>query len=832
MWTVRRSVQRVFRSIGKASVKATGNEFFQNLVLRRHRTDDRDITFNERDELDIRFKQDFLVQPELLDESDPDPDDEGADDEEWVDPKMVKVPILFEEQRQEMYALHVSNPERWTLEAISQKFGSSLDRTRAVILLMQLRYDLMKEKGFAVTVHPPKKPIDDLQSFNIQVLNDYYLYKCQEPYFSDYIEKSSPERSLKLKYLREAMRRQEADALKDDDSNREDSEFDDEEYDDDEDEDDEEEGSENSKSLSEGAESVDGESHSLQEHSVAGDSELQEVSEDIQSEEEIDLDYQGEEEEEEEESTEYSELSSSALKGRTIPGQRELTPEDKEAFHKWRKSIEDVFEKEDGKLEEEVVFEENDDEDSDSSDSEYAGSEESSDRSLEEEEDNVKELIYDTDDDKNLLYKAYENHSEGGNEEGENEDDEDNESGSFNYEELLKEHSTLSQLNRLRLMELNDKQAYEDSQKLVHAVKEKLKDRMKKPLTRDIFGNSGDDFYQAYVDAIRQSKPRIEVKIPELWLELYQCYIKTSTKTPKDTLDEYNKRYILSKEVETKIEKDESGEERIIEIPTNIKYDESKLLNLSDDEIQSIISNLNDHFRRLKNVNTREKDREETYNDLVQNWGAKPGFSETPNHIPATKKNRRRRRLVSSYFPRLLHDQDARKEYNYLIQRITKETKASINYDHELYHDRYQREIEHERQWKDDEYKENYEKDQSTIPLVKPSKWKFAYRNLNENRKQNSLNLVGVPQKAVIITRTGKVRKPTPLEEIELSWNPHPEYTSKLFAEKFSYLRAKVVTPYKDHDKEDYLTKKILHDKTAEREKIREQRAAAKQAQK
>ncbi len=768
MWTVRRSVQRVFRSIGKASVKATGNEFFQNLVLRRHRTDDRDITFNERDELDIRFKQEYLVQPELLDETDPDPDDEGADDEEWVDPKMVKVPILFEEQRQEMYALHVSNPERWTLEAISQKFGSSLDRTRAVILLMQLRYDLMKEKGFTVTVHPPKKSIDDLQSFNIQVLNDYYLYKCQEPYFSDYIEKSSPERSLKLKYLREAMRRQESEALKIDDSDGEDydSEFDAEEYDD---EGDEEEGSENSNSLSKGGEeSVDGESHSLQEHSVEGDSEMQEGSEYPEFEEEFDLDYQGEEDEEEEEeeedSSEFSDVSASDLK-EALPGQRELNPEEKEAFQKWKKSIEDVFEKEDAKLEEEIVFEENDDEDSDSNDSEeYEGSEEASnDRALKEEEDNLKELIYDTEDDKYLLYDSLENDSseqsqearEGGEEE-EDEDEDEDENGSLDYKALIKERSDISQLNRLRLMELNDKQAYEDSQKLVHAVKEKLKDRMKKPLTRDIFGNSGDDFYEAYVDAIRQSKPRIEVKIPELWLELYQCYIKSSNKTPKGTLEEYNSRYIISKEVETKIEKDEFGEDRIIEIPKNIQYDESKLLNLSDDEVHSIINNLNDHFRRLKNVNTREKDREETYNDLVQNWGAKPGFSETPNHIPSTKKNRRRRRLVSSYFPRLLHDQDARKEYNYLIQRIKKETKASINYDHELFHDRYQREIEHERQWKDDEYKENYEKQQSTIPLVKPSKWKFAYRNLNENRKQNSLNLVGVPQKAVIITRTGK----------------------------------------------------------------------------
>ncbi len=69
-----------------------------------------------------------------------------------VDPRLVKVPYLRDTVKQEMYAKHMIDPEKWNLSALSQHFHTSSDRTKAVIVLMHKRYELIRSKGFTVKI--------------------------------------------------------------------------------------------------------------------------------------------------------------------------------------------------------------------------------------------------------------------------------------------------------------------------------------------------------------------------------------------------------------------------------------------------------------------------------------------------------------------------------------------------------------------------------------------------------------------------------------------------------------------------------------------------------
>ena len=69
-----------------------------------------------------------------------------------VDPRAVKVPYLRDNVRQEMYARHILQPEEWSVSALSQRYRTSIDRTKAVIVLMHKRYEMMRSKGFNVKI--------------------------------------------------------------------------------------------------------------------------------------------------------------------------------------------------------------------------------------------------------------------------------------------------------------------------------------------------------------------------------------------------------------------------------------------------------------------------------------------------------------------------------------------------------------------------------------------------------------------------------------------------------------------------------------------------------
>lgn len=71
---------------------------------------------------------------------------------EYGDPRKLNVPYLDDSVRQEMYAKYISNPETWTITALSQHYKSSIRRTTAVVMLMHNRYKMMKDKGFLVEI--------------------------------------------------------------------------------------------------------------------------------------------------------------------------------------------------------------------------------------------------------------------------------------------------------------------------------------------------------------------------------------------------------------------------------------------------------------------------------------------------------------------------------------------------------------------------------------------------------------------------------------------------------------------------------------------------------
>jgi hypothetical protein len=65
-----------------------------------------------------------------------------------VHASQIKVPFLSEKLKQEMYSKHKQDGEEWNVTALSKKYGTSIERTKAVLYLLKRREEFMKEKGF------------------------------------------------------------------------------------------------------------------------------------------------------------------------------------------------------------------------------------------------------------------------------------------------------------------------------------------------------------------------------------------------------------------------------------------------------------------------------------------------------------------------------------------------------------------------------------------------------------------------------------------------------------------------------------------------------------
>ena len=64
-----------------------------------------------------------------------------------LDPELVKVPIFTDVTRQEMFKSFKEDPLKWTIPALSQKYNCTLERTTAIVYLMQRREDMMRENN-------------------------------------------------------------------------------------------------------------------------------------------------------------------------------------------------------------------------------------------------------------------------------------------------------------------------------------------------------------------------------------------------------------------------------------------------------------------------------------------------------------------------------------------------------------------------------------------------------------------------------------------------------------------------------------------------------------
>ncbi len=64
-----------------------------------------------------------------------------------VAPSEIKVPFFSEKLKQELYAKYKQDPEQWSVMALSKAYGTSIERTKAVLFLLEKREQFKKERG-------------------------------------------------------------------------------------------------------------------------------------------------------------------------------------------------------------------------------------------------------------------------------------------------------------------------------------------------------------------------------------------------------------------------------------------------------------------------------------------------------------------------------------------------------------------------------------------------------------------------------------------------------------------------------------------------------------
>lgn len=68
-------------------------------------------------------------------------------DEHIIDLPEVQVPYLRDQTRVEMYKKHKEDPQEWSVDKLSLHYGTSLDRTKAVLFLMSKREETQRKLG-------------------------------------------------------------------------------------------------------------------------------------------------------------------------------------------------------------------------------------------------------------------------------------------------------------------------------------------------------------------------------------------------------------------------------------------------------------------------------------------------------------------------------------------------------------------------------------------------------------------------------------------------------------------------------------------------------------
>jgi len=84
-----------------------------------------------------------------------------------VDPKTVKIPLLLEETKIEMYKKYKHDPINWSIQNLSNHYGTSIERTRAVLFLMQKRdEEIAKITKLPIGTEIPKEWLELYQFYD------------------------------------------------------------------------------------------------------------------------------------------------------------------------------------------------------------------------------------------------------------------------------------------------------------------------------------------------------------------------------------------------------------------------------------------------------------------------------------------------------------------------------------------------------------------------------------------------------------------------------------------------------------------------------------------
>ena len=105
-------------------------------------------------------------------------------DEPDVDPSRIKIPVLTDLVRQEIFQKFKEDPEKWTIPEIASHYGCTHERAKAVIFLLQKREDLMRENNVtdipAVWTAILDKHLADPVTVTAEVLAEEYELPVEE----------------------------------------------------------------------------------------------------------------------------------------------------------------------------------------------------------------------------------------------------------------------------------------------------------------------------------------------------------------------------------------------------------------------------------------------------------------------------------------------------------------------------------------------------------------------------------------------------------------------------------------------------------------------------
>lgn len=269
------------------------------------------------------------------------------------------------------------------------------------------------------------------------------------------------------------------------------------------------------------------------------------------------------------------------------------------------------------------------------------------------------------------------------------------------------------------------------------------------------------------VTIVNGNKPHVEVTIPDSWNGLYKAYEESEKKDVEAVLKSYNETCT-----------------------------DEKRANMSNEEAATVIENLKDHYRRVNNAVTHQ----ERMDNILKRFakaGVNVSFRETDSrtHHPGGKPS-----LRDIYHPQLFNDEDFERGKKNLLKRIEVETRGQVEHNLQFYHDKFASPAATGTSMK-------------TAPDAPLSRWKLAFKDTSVGE-----HIPGRPTTPTTVrTRSGSIRKATPLEESAYSWNAAPMPLDIEINEAFEHFSKKYVTPFINPDKDDNVPQHIAKEKLEKR---------------